>query len=202
MKPTAHRAHISIPQFPGSARLRAAGRRACQDPRPSPSASAGDRARLWRPIVLGEPLGRGVMAHVAPLSFDGGHHPVTAHQPMPSLATASPASSTASISCSRTTVLTIASASALVLMPRSSAVHSSARRSSSGKRMVNGLPIASSVRPTQMQSTCCALLQDTELMPQNQNFGFQPPSRLEAVAQHADKDGGLQSSGDHVLIRC
>jgi hypothetical protein len=24
-------------------------------------------------------------------------------------------------------------------------------------------------------------------MPQNQNFGFQPPSRLEAVAQHADK---------------
>jgi hypothetical protein len=39
----------------------------------------------------------------------------------------------------------------------------------------------------QMQSTCCALLQDTELMPQNQNFGFQPPSRLEAVAQHADK---------------
>jgi hypothetical protein len=54
-----------------------------------------------------------------------------------------------------------------------------------------------------MQSTCCALLQDTELMPQNQNFGFQPPSRLEAVAQHADKNGGqLQSSGDHVLIRC
>jgi hypothetical protein len=28
---------------------------------------------------------------------------------------------------------------------------------------------------------------DTELMPQNHNFGFQPPSRLEAVAQHADK---------------
>jgi Cyclin M transmembrane N-terminal domain/Pterin 4 alpha carbinolamine dehydratase len=49
---------------------------------------------------------RGVMAHVAPLSLDGGHHPVTAHQPMPSLATASPSSSTASISCSRTTVLT------------------------------------------------------------------------------------------------
>jgi hypothetical protein len=38
-----------------------------------------------------------------------------------------------------------------------------------------------------MQSTCCALLQDTELMPQNQNFGFQPPSRLEAVAQHTDE---------------
>jgi len=31
------------------------------------------------------------------------------------------------------------------------------------------------------------LLQDIELMPQNQDFGFQPPSRLEAVAQHADK---------------
>jgi hypothetical protein len=28
---------------------------------------------------------------------------------------------------------------------------------------------------------------EPELMPQNQNFGFQPPSRLEAVAQHADK---------------
>jgi hypothetical protein len=46
------------------------------------------------------------------------------------------------------------------------------------------------VRPTQMQSTCCAPLQDTELMPQNQNFGFQPPSRLEAVAQHADDKNG------------
>jgi hypothetical protein len=76
------------------------------------SASAGDRARLWRPIVLGEPLGRGVRAHVAPLSLDSGHHSVTAHQPVPSLATASPSSSTASISCSRTTVLTIVDAHA------------------------------------------------------------------------------------------
>jgi hypothetical protein len=38
-----------------------------------------------------------------------------------------------------------------------------------------------------MQSTWCALLQDIELMPQNQDFGFQPPSRVEAVAQHADE---------------
>jgi hypothetical protein len=54
-----------------------------------------------------------------------------------------------------------------------------------------------------MQSTSRVLLQDIELMSQNQDFGFQPPSRLEAVAQHADKNGGqLQSSGDHVLIRC
>jgi hypothetical protein len=42
----------------------------------------------------------------------------------------------------------------------------------------------------QMQSTCCALLQDTELMPQNQSFGFQPPSRLEAVVQQADEKEG------------
>jgi len=39
-----------------------------------------------------------------------------------------------------------------------------------------------------MQSaTWRALLQDVELMPQYQNFGFQLPSRLEAVAQHADE---------------
>jgi hypothetical protein len=41
-----------------------------------------------------------------------------------------------------------------------------------------------------MQSTCRALLQDTELMPQNQSFGFQPPSRLEAVVQQADEKEG------------
>src|SRR5262249_53488848 len=29
--------------------------------------------------------------------------------------------------------------------------------------------------------------QDIELMPQDQDFGFQPPSRLEAVAQHTDE---------------
>ena len=45
----------------------------------------------------------------------------------------------------------------------------------------------STVGPTQMQSTWRALLQDIELMPQYQDFGFQPPSRLEAVAQHADE---------------
>src|SRR6266446_2710997 len=44
-----------------------------------------------------------------------------------------------------------------------------------------------SVRPTQMHSTWHALLQDVELMPQYQDFGFQSPSRLEAIAQHADE---------------
>jgi hypothetical protein len=32
-----------------------------------------------------------------------------------------------------------------------------------------------------------ALLQDVELMPQHQDFGFKPSSRLETVAQHAEK---------------
>jgi hypothetical protein len=32
-----------------------------------------------------------------------------------------------------------------------------------------------------------ALLQHAELMPQHQNFGFQSPSRLEAIEQHADE---------------
>jgi hypothetical protein len=41
-----------------------------------------------------------------------------------------------------------------------------------------------------MQSTSRALLQDSELMPQNKDFGFQPPSRLEAVAQHTDDKNG------------
>jgi len=44
-----------------------------------------------------------------------------------------------------------------------------------------------SVGPTQMHSTWHALLQDVELMPQYQDFGFQSPSRLEAIAQHADE---------------
>jgi hypothetical protein len=44
------------------------------------------------------------------------------------------------------------------------------------------------VDPTQMQSTARrALLQDVELMPQYQDFDFQPQSRLEEVAQHAGK---------------
>jgi hypothetical protein len=32
-----------------------------------------------------------------------------------------------------------------------------------------------------------ALLHIIELMPQQDDFGFQPPSRLEGVAQHADE---------------
>jgi hypothetical protein len=47
------------------------------------------------------------------------------------------------------------------------------------------------VGPTQMQSAWCALLQDSELMPQYQDFGFQPPTRLEAVAQHADENATI-----------
>src|SRR6266567_5492748 len=44
------------------------------------------------------------------------------------------------------------------------------------------------VDPTQMQSTARrALLQDVELMPQYQDFGFQPRPRLEEVAQHTDE---------------
>jgi hypothetical protein len=34
------------------------------------------------------------------------------------------------------------------------------------------------------------LLQDIELMSQYQDFGFQPPPRLEAVAQHVDEKEG------------
>jgi hypothetical protein len=40
------------------------------------------------------------------------------------------------------------------------------------------------------------------LLPQYQDFGLQPPPRLEAVAQHADEKGRqLQSRDDHALIR-
>lgn len=53
------------------------------------------------------------------------------------------------------------------------------------------------VGPTQMQPAWCALLQDIELTPQYQDFGFQPPPRLEAAAQHADeKDGNC----NHAMI--
>jgi hypothetical protein len=39
-----------------------------------------------------------------------------------------------------------------------------------------------------MQSTARRTpLQDVELMPQYQDFGFQPRSRLEEVAQHTDQ---------------
>ena len=44
-----------------------------------------------------------------------------------------------------------------------------------------------SVGPTQTHAMWHALLQDAELMPQYQDFGFQSPSRLEAIAQHADE---------------
>ena len=55
-----------------------------------------------------------------------------------------------------------------------------------------------------MQSAWRALLQNIKLMPQDQVFGFQPPPRFEAVAQHADEKnsncmplfaGDCQSSG-------
>jgi hypothetical protein len=44
-----------------------------------------------------------------------------------------------------------------------------------------------------------ALLQDIELMPQDQDFGFQPPSQLGAVAQHTDEEEG---NCDHQLQSC
>jgi hypothetical protein len=44
------------------------------------------------------------------------------------------------------------------------------------------------VGPTQMQTTMRrALLQDVQLVPQGQDFGFQPLWRPETVAQHAEK---------------
>jgi hypothetical protein len=48
----------------------------------------------------------------------------------------------------------------------------------------------SAVGPTPMRSAWCALLEDIELMPQDQDFGFQPSTRLEAVAQHTDEEEG------------
>ena len=48
----------------------------------------------------------------------------------------------------------------------------------------------SAVGPTQMQSAWRTLLEDIELMPKDQDFGFQPLSRLEAVAQHTDEEKG------------
>ncbi len=44
------------------------------------------------------------------------------------------------------------------------------------------------VDPTQMQSTAWRTVpKNVELMSQYQDFGLQPPSRLEAVAQYADE---------------
>jgi hypothetical protein len=54
-----------------------------------------------------------------------------------------------------------------------------------------------SVGPTQMQSMWRALPKDIELVPQDQDFRFQPPSRLEAVAQHADEE---KANCDHSAI--
>ena len=48
------------------------------------------------------------------------------------------------------------------------------------------------------------LLEDIELMPQDQGFGFQLPARLEAVAQHPHEEKGNcdhqpQSCSDSVI---
>jgi uncharacterized membrane protein YeaQ/YmgE (transglycosylase-associated protein family) len=43
------------------------------------------------------------------------------------------------------------------------------------------------------------LLEDIELMPQDQDFGFQPPSRLKAVAQHTDEE---EDNYDHQPQSC
>ena len=41
-----------------------------------------------------------------------------------------------------------------------------------------------------MQLAWRTLLEDIDLMPKNQDFRFQPPSRLEAVAQRTDEEEG------------
>jgi hypothetical protein len=51
----------------------------------------------------------------------------------------------------------------------------------------------STVGPTQVHSTWCALLQDIELVPQYPYFGFQPPPLPEAAAT-GRKAGQLRSS--------
>jgi hypothetical protein len=43
-----------------------------------------------------------------------------------------------------------------------------------------------------------ALLQDAELMPQYQDFGFQLPSRLKVIAQHTDEK---DADCNHAAIR-
>jgi hypothetical protein len=57
----------------------------------------------------------------------------------------------------------------------------------------------SAVGPTQMQAAWRALLQNIELMAQDQVFGFQPPSRLEAVTQQADEK---EANSDHQPQSC
>src|SRR5476649_2793317 len=46
------------------------------------------------------------------------------------------------------------------------------------------------VGPGQIQSTWCALSKHVQLMTQNQKFSVKPPSRLEAIAHHADEKEG------------
>src|SRR5437667_3696090 len=48
----------------------------------------------------------------------------------------------------------------------------------------------SAVDPTQVRPAWRALPEHIELMPQDQDLGFQPPSRLEAVAQRTDEEEG------------
>jgi hypothetical protein len=55
------------------------------------------------------------------------------------------------------------------------------------------------VGPTQVHSTWCALLQDIELVPQYPYFGFQPPPRPEAVVQQPDEK---QANCDHQPQSC
>jgi hypothetical protein len=57
----------------------------------------------------------------------------------------------------------------------------------------------SAVGPTQMQSAWRALLEDIELMPKDHDFGFQPSTRLEAVAQHTDEE---EANCDHPSQSC
>jgi hypothetical protein len=47
-----------------------------------------------------------------------------------------------------------------------------------------------------------ALLQDVELMPQHQDFGFKPSSRLETVAQHADEKEGNSEHPANIQQTC
>jgi hypothetical protein len=67
-------------------------------------------------------------------------------------------------------------------------------------RVESVLPPTSDIGRRHRQLSAChnrthalkrALLQDLELMPQYQDFRFQPPSRLEAVAQHADEQQAI-----------